>query len=260
MYIDSHCHLDRLDLSLYQGQLELALATARVDEVSRILCVATSLANCPDVVALAERFEPVLAAVGIHPLDIEDALPDMTALRTYLEHPKVVGIGETGLDFHYTPETRALQLASFNAHVELARDTHLPLIVHTRQACAETLELLQRQPLPGAGVVHCFTEDWAMARAVLDLGFYISISGIVTFRNADALREVVKKIPLDRLLIETDAPYLTPVPYRGQPNEPRFVREVGRYIAGLHGIDEAALAAQTRDNFYRLFTKAQPLD
>lgn len=257
MFIDSHCHLERLDLTAYQGQLDAALATAKVDQISHILCVATSLGNCDQVVELAERYSQVLAAVGVHPLDISEQQPDISALRVYTQHPKVVAVGETGLDFHYAPETREAQLKSFEQHLLLAQSVALPVIVHTRQAQDETLALLRQHPLSNAGVLHCYTESWEMAKAALDLGFYISISGIVTFRNADAVREMVKKIPLDRLLIETDAPYLTPVPHRGKPNEPRFVREVGRFIADLRQVDEMQFAQQTYDNFFCLFPKAR---
>src|SRR5690606_22348474 len=166
-------------------------------------------------------------------------------------------IGETGLDYHYEPEAAALQRASFRLHLDAARVTGKPVIVHTREARADTLELLREAALPGAGVLHCFTEDWPMAKAALDLGFYISLSGIVTFRNAEALREVARQVPLDRLLVETDSPYLAPIPHRGKPNLPQYVREVAQFLAQLRGLEFERFAEQTTENFQRLFPLAR---
>lgn len=168
-----------------------------------------------------------------------------------------MAIGETGLDYHYEPEAAALQQASFALHLQAAKITGKPVIVHTREARADTLTLLREAALPQAGVLHCFTEDWEMARAALDLGFYISLSGIVTFRNAEALRDVARQIPSDRLLVETDAPYLAPVPHRGKPNLPQYVREVAEYLAVLRGVSYETLVEQTGENFFRLFPLAR---
>jgi TatD DNase family protein len=170
-----------------------------------------------------------------------------------------VAIGETGLDYHYEPESADLQKQSFRLHLEAARITDKPVIVHTREARADTLVLLREAQLASAGVLHCFTEDWAMAKAALDLGFYISLSGIVTFRNAEALREVARQVPADRLLVETDSPYLAPIPYRGKPNLPEYVREVAEFLASVRGVELEKLAEQTTENFYRLFPLARAI-
>nr|WP_232106232.1 TatD family hydrolase [Pseudomonas mendocina] len=255
--IDSHCHLDRLDLAAHGGSLDAALEAARTAGVGHFLCIGVSADNAATVKGLAERYADVDCSVGVHPLDLEPgAEPALDWLLGELAHPKVVAIGETGLDYHYEPESAALQQASFRLHLEAARITGKPVIVHTREARADTLALLREAALPQAGVLHCFTEDWEMARAALDIGFYISLSGIVTFRNAEALREVARQVPADRLLVETDSPYLAPVPHRGKPNLPQYVREVAEYLAVLRGVSYEALAEQTSSNFKRLFPLA----
>ncbi|MGE8297491.1 MAG: TatD family hydrolase [Pseudomonas sp.] len=257
MLIDSHCHLDRLDLAAHGGSLDAALDAARAAGVGHFLCIGVSADNAATVKNLAERYADVDCSVGVHPLDLEPgAEPALDWLLGELVHPKVVAIGETGLDYHYEPESAALQQASFRLHLEAARITGKPVIVHTREARADTLALLREAALPQAGVLHCFTEDWEMARAALDIGFYISLSGIVTFRNAEALREVARQVPADRLLVETDSPYLAPVPHRGKPNLPQYVREVAEYLAVLRGVSYETLAEQTSDNFKRLFPLA----
>ncbi|WP_296230013.1 TatD family hydrolase [uncultured Pseudomonas sp.] len=257
MLIDSHCHLDRLDLAAHGGSLDAALDAARAAGVGHFLCIGVSADNAATVKGLAERYDDVDCSVGVHPLDLEPgAEPALDWLLGELAHPKVVAIGETGLDYHYEPESAALQQASFRLHLEAARITGKPVIVHTREARADTLALLREAALPQAGVLHCFTEDWEMAKAALDIGFYISLSGIVTFRNAEALREVARQVPVDRLLVETDSPYLAPVPHRGKPNLPQYVREVAEYLAVLRGVSYEALAEQTSNNFKRLFPLA----
>nr|WP_313405385.1 TatD family hydrolase [Pseudomonas sp.] len=257
MLIDSHCHLDRLDLAAHGGSLDAALDAARAVGVGHFLCIGVSADNAATVKGLAERYADVDCSVGVHPLDLEPgAEPALDWLLGELAHPKVVAIGETGLDYHYEPESAALQQASFRLHLEAARITGKPVIVHTREARADTLALLREAALPQAGVLHCFTEDWEMAKAALDIGFYISLSGIVTFRNAEALREVARQVPADRLLVETDSPYLAPVPHRGKPNLPQYVREVAEYLAVLRGVSYEALAEQTSSNFKRLFPLA----
>ena len=257
MLIDSHCHLDRLDLAAHGGSLDAALDAARAVGVGHFLCIGVSADNAATVKGLAERYSDVDCSVGVHPLDLEPgAEPALDWLLGELAHPKVVAIGETGLDYHYEPESAALQQASFRLHLEAARITGKPVIVHTREARADTLALLREAALPQAGVLHCFTEDWEMAKAALDIGFYISLSGIVTFRNAEALREVARQVPVDRLLVETDSPYLAPVPHRGKPNLPQYVREVAEYLAVLRGVSYEALAEQTSNNFKRLFPLA----
>ncbi|WP_212630185.1 TatD family hydrolase [Pseudomonas sp. KB-10] len=257
MLIDSHCHLDRLDLAAHGGSLDAALDAARAVGVGHFLCIGVSADNAATVKGLAERYADVDCSVGVHPLDLEPgAEPALDWLLGELAHPKVVAIGETGLDYHYEPESAALQQASFRLHLEAARITGKPVIVHTREARADTLALLREVALPQAGVLHCFTEDWEMAKAALDIGFYISLSGIVTFRNAEALREVARQVPADRLLVETDSPYLAPVPHRGKPNLPQYVREVAEYLAVLRGVSYETLAEQTSSNFKRLFPLA----
>ncbi len=257
MLIDSHCHLDRLDLAAHAGSLDAALEAARAAGVGHFLCIGVSADNAATVKGLAERYADVDCSVGVHPLDLEPgAEPALDWLLGELAHPKVVAIGETGLDYHYEPESAALQQASFRLHLEAARITGKPVIVHTREARADTLALLREAALPQAGVLHCFTEDWEMAKAALDIGFYISLSGIVTFRNAEALREVARQVPADRLLVETDSPYLAPVPHRGKPNLPQYVREVAEYLAVLRGVSYETLAEQTSSNFKRLFPLA----
>ncbi|MCQ4248854.1 TatD family hydrolase [Pseudomonas stutzeri] len=257
MLIDSHCHLDRLDLTAHGGSLDAALDAARAAGVGHFLCIGVSADNAATVKTLAERYVDVDCSVGVHPLDLEPGTePALDWLLTELAHPKVVAIGETGLDYHYEPESAALQQASFRLHLEAARITGKPVIVHTRAARTDTLDLLREAALPQAGVLHCFTEDWDMAKAALDLGFYISLSGIVTFRNAEALRDVARRVPADRLLVETDSPYLAPVPYRGKPNLPQYVHEVAVFLAQLRGVDYQVLAEQTTANFKQLFPLA----
>lgn len=254
MLVDSHCHLDCLDLSIHAGSLEAALDAARARGVGAFLCIGINAEHAPKVQALAARFADVYCSIGVHPLDLEPTnAPTLEWLLSALAHPRVVAIGETGLDYHYEPSSAVLQQEAFRMHLEAAKHTRLPVIVHTRAARQDTLECLRAAALPTAGVLHCFTEDWAMASAALDLGFYISFSGIVTFRNAQELREVARKVPADRLLVETDAPYLAPVPYRGKPNLPQYVREVAEFMADLRGVSYEALVAQTGANFQRLF-------
>lgn len=258
MLVDSHCHLDRLDLAIHNGSLDAALDAARARGVQHFLCIGVSAANAAAVKDLAEQHTDVDCSVGVHPLDLEPgAAPVLDWLLTELNHPHVVAIGETGLDYHYEPEAAELQQQSFRLHLDAARITGKPVIVHTREARADTLALLREAALPQAGVLHCFTEDWDMAKAALDLGFYISLSGIVTFRNADALREVARKVPADRLLVETDSPYLAPIPYRGKANLPQYVREVAEFLALVRGERFEDLAAQTTANFKRLFPLAR---
>ncbi|WP_278957594.1 TatD family hydrolase [Aquipseudomonas alcaligenes] len=258
MLVDSHCHLDRLDLAAHDGSLDAALAAARARGVQHFLCIGVSADNAGAVKSLAERYTDVDCSVGVHPLDLEQGeAPALDWLLGELNHPHVVAIGETGLDYHYEPEAAELQQQSFRLHLEAAKITGKPVIVHTREARADTLALLREAALPQAGVLHCFTEDWEMAKAALDIGFYISLSGIVTFRNADALREVARKVPAERLLVETDAPYLAPIPHRGKPNLPQYVREVAEFLAMVRGERFEDLAAQTTANFKRLFPLAR---
>ncbi|MBD8493804.1 TatD family hydrolase [Pseudomonas syringae] len=258
MLVDSHCHLDRLDLTSHAGSLDAALDAARARGVGHFLCIGVSADNAAAVKGLAERYNDVDCSVGIHPLDVSPGgAPALQWLLSELDHPRVVAIGETGLDYHYEPEAADVQKDSFRLHLQAAQVTGKPVIVHTRAARSDTLELLREAALPQAGVLHCFTEDWDMAKAALDLGFYISLSGIVTFRNADALRDVARQVPADRLLVETDSPYLAPIPYRGKPNLPQYVREVAEFLAMLRGEAYEQFAEQTSANFARLFPLAR---
>jgi len=255
MYIDSHCHLDFPELS---SRLDEVLARMRDNDVGRALCISVSLPEFPKVLAIAESDDRLHASVGVHP-DQEDTVePDVDGLVSLADHPKVVAIGETGLDYYRTQgdpqQLCGWQRERFRVHIRAARRCGKPLIVHTRAAAADTLAIMREEGAEGpGGVMHCFTETWEVARAALDLGFYISLSGIVTFRNAQALQDVACRVPLDRLLIETDSPYLAPVPHRGKSNEPAFVRHVAEKVAELRGISAAAVAEATTDNFLKLF-------
>ncbi|WP_328820723.1 TatD family hydrolase [Permianibacter fluminis] len=255
-FIDSHCHLDRLELP--EGvTLEQVMNEARARGVCHFLNIGVEQDSFPQVLAIAEAHADVSCSVGTHPLYEGIHETNFDWVRSAANHCKVVAIGETGLDYYYKPESAEAQQRSFRAHIRLARELGLPLIVHTRQAQTDTLNLLKEEGASEfGGVLHCFTEDWPMAAAALELGFYISLSGIVTFRNADSLREVARNVPPDRLLIETDAPWLAPVPYRGKSNLPAYVVEVAQCIARERGISLDALAAQTTANFCQLFRRA----
>lgn len=258
MLVDSHCHLDRIKTEKYENGLAGALDAARNRGVSAMLCVCIGEENKQDVLDIASAHDSIFASVGVHPCDVKSESNSVEELVQWSRHPKVVALGETGLDYYHTNETVAVQKASFTAHLQAGKAEKLPIIVHTRQAREETIELIAEHGCQeSAGVLHCFTENWEMAKQALDLNYYISISGIVTFKNATELKEVAKKIPLDRLLVETDSPYLAPVPYRGKPNEPKYVREVAEYIAELRGIRLEALAEATTRNFYALFNRAE---
>ena len=257
MLIDSHCHLDRLKLEKYDNDLSQAVAAAKLRGVERMLCVGISLSNRESVVAIAEQFDCVVASVGVHPCDVKEGLATEAKLIEWAKHPKVVALGESGLDYYYTEDDKLLQQESFAIHLQAAKQANLPVIVHTRNAREDTIELIKHHGCPeSAGVLHCFTESWEMAKQAIDLNYMISMSGIVTFKNAAELREVAKQIPLDRLLVETDSPYLAPVPHRGKSNEPQYVRDVAEFVADLRGISYEALAEVTTENFYRLFPKA----
>lgn len=257
MLIDSHCHLDFPELA---GDEAGVLARARTAGVAGMLTIGTRLDQFERVRAIAERHANVWCSVGVHPHEAKDEgqrTPDR--LIEAAQHPKVVGIGETGLDYFYDHSPREEQVESFRAHIAAARKTGLPLIVHTRDADAETGDILEDEHAKGAfpGLIHCFSSGPDVARRALALGLYISISGIVTFKAAESLRAIVRDIPLERLLVETDSPYLAPVPKRGRTNEPAFVAHTAAQVAGLKGISQAELEAATTDNFFRLFAKAE---
>jgi len=258
MLIDSHCHLDRINLDRYNGNLHEAIAATSERGVQQMLCISVSLDNIQTVIDIAQTHSRVVASVGVHPCDVKEGTATAEQLIQWAAQPKVVALGETGLDYHYETESKDLQHESFALHLDVGKKIGLPVVVHTREAKADTLNLIkQHGSLEHAGVLHCFTEDWEMAKAALDLNYYISISGIVTFKNAEQIRNVVRNMPLDRLLVETDSPYLAPIPYRGKPNEPKYVYEVAQFIADLRGMSLPDFAAQTTENFYRLFSKAK---
>lgn len=254
--IDSHCHLDRLNLA--EGEsLASVLAAARDAGIGQLLSVAVDLESARNLQQLAAERRGVFCSVGLHPL--QDGVAPVVSRQQLVElaaHPKVVAIGETGLDNHYGDEQSGWQRDSFALHLQVAKELELPVIVHTRQARQQTLDMIEAAASPTAGVLHCFTESREMAEAAVAMGYYISLSGIVTFNSAKELREVAQWVPLERLLVETDAPWLAPVPHRGQENRPALVREVAQFIAELRGISLAELAAATSDNFYQLFTRA----
>lgn len=257
MLVDSHCHLDHLDTGHYSDGLAGLLASARNRGVTAFLSVGVDLLSSQNLQKLADQYNDVWISVGVHPLQKQrPPLPEIDELIALGSHPKVVAIGETGLDFHYDEKSADWQRESFKRHLQAAAELNKPTIVHTRNARAETLDILKAYSGSRAGVLHCFTESWEMARAALDMGYYISFSGIVTFRNANELRDVVKRAPLDRILVETDSPWLAPVPHRGGQNEPKYVCEVAQCVADLKGVSLNELAQETTANFQRLFACA----
>jgi len=254
MLVDSHCHLDFAD---FGEERDAVVARARAAGVGTILTIGTRLDEFPKVEAIAEAYPDIWCSVGAHPHEAADhAATTAAELAVLAAHPRVVGIGETGLDYHYDHSPRDVQQRVFRAHIAAARESRLPLIIHAREADDDIARVL-REEGAAAGVLHCFSSGWGLAEASLDLGFYISISGIVTFKNADELRAIVRDVPLERLLVETDAPYLAPVPYRGKRNEPAFVTATAAAVAALKGVSPEELAAVTSDNFFRLFAKAR---
>ena len=254
MIIDSHCHLDRLQPDSGQDVDDL-LVHARECGVGGFLCVGIAIDTMPAMMSLVEKHDDVYASVGTHPLE-NAAVIQRENLREWAAKDEIVAVGETGLDYHYQPDTAADQQENFRIHLDIASEVGKPVIVHTREAEDDTLAALRNYRGDAGGVLHCFTGSLEMAKQALDLGLYISLSGIVTFRNADELRKVAKQIPVDRLLVETDAPYLAPVPYRGKSNQPAYVIEVARFLAELRGEDYDAFAERTTENFFRLFSLA----
>lgn len=251
MLVDSHCHLDFPD---FADDIPGVLADMRRHDVTHALCVCVTLVDFPKVRALAERHPNLYASVGTHPDYADHPVVTPDELVRLADHPRVVAIGETGLDYYRLTGDLEWQRERFRAHIRAAKACAKPLIIHTRAAAADTIEIMreERADHPG-GVMHCFTETWETAQAALELGFHISFSGIVTFKNAGALKEVARRVPLERLLIETDSPYLAPVPYRGKVNRPAWVRHVAEELARLRGTSLEEIAAATSTNFFRLF-------
>ena len=255
MLVDSHCHLDFPDLASRLPEL-----LQRMDEnaVGLAVCIGVNLEDFPRVLALAEAHPQLWATVGVHPEYTDVREPDENELLTLADHPKVIAIGETGLDYYWQKDKPEWQRARFRTHIRAARRCGKPLVVHTRESADDTLTVLAEEGADAVGgVMHCFTENWDVARRALDLGFYISFSGIVTFKNAAIVKEVAQKCPLDRILVETDSPYLAPMPYRGKQNQPAYVRHVAEEIAKLRGISFDDVMAATTDNFFTLFKHVQ---
>ncbi|HKT91135.1 MAG TPA: TatD family hydrolase [Paraburkholderia sp.] len=259
MFVDSHCHINFEGLG---DRLPQVLENMRENAVTHALCVSVDLETLPSVLDIASRYENVYASVGVHPDHEHMREPSVAELVELAGHPKVVAIGETGLDYFRLGERTIAdmewQRERFRTHIRAAHATGKPLIVHTRAASDDTLRIMEEERAgePG-GVMHCFTEPWAIAERALAQNFYISLSGIVTFKSATDVQEVARRVPIERLLIETDSPYLAPVPFRGKPNEPAYVSHVGRFIAQQRGLPDAELGAVTTQNFFRLF-KIQP--
>lgn len=252
--IDSHCHLDALDYETRHKNVDEVIENAKARGVHHFISICTTLGRFEAMKALTVHRNDVSLSCGVHPLNVEEEPFDYIKLLAFAQDEKVVAIGETGLDYHYTPETKVLQQSLFTQQIEIANKVNKPLIVHTRSARQDTMDMLIEGKAENCGgVLHCFTEDWDMAKRALDIGFYISISGIITFRNAEELRDVVRKVPLDRLLVETDSPYLAPIPYRGKPNQPAYVRETCEYLATLKGVSTEELARITTENVQKLF-------
>jgi TatD DNase family protein len=250
-FVDSHCHINFPDLA---ENITDVLARMREHEVERALCVSVNLADFPQVLALAERYPHIYASVGVHP-DYEGVEePDVARLVELARHPKVIAIGETGLDYSRLEGDLEWQRERFRNHIRAACECGKPLVIHTRDAAADTLRIMAEEHAEEAsGVMHCFTETWEVAEAALAMGFYISFSGIVTFKNAKQIKEVAQRVPLERILIETDAPYLAPAPHRGKLNQPAYVKHVAEEIALLRGISLAETGQRTTENFARLF-------
>ena len=255
MYIDSHCHLNLL--ADQPGGIAAMVAEATENNIEHLLCIAIDKDSIEAVRQLAEQYPQLTATVGVHPNVDEAATLSTEQLIDLANHPKVIAIGETGLDYFRSKGDLTWQRERFSYHIAAAKQTQKPLIIHTREAREDTMTMLEQENARDAGgIIHCFTENWETAKRALDIGFYISLSGIVTFKSARELQDVAKKLPLDRILIETDAPYLAPVPHRGKTNKPAYVKHVAAFLAELRGESEEQIAATTTENFYRLFPTA----
>ena len=257
MLVDSHCHLD---FDVFDEDRQETIQRARDAGVATMVTICTRVTRFEEIRAIAETDENIWCSVGIHPHQAEEE-PVVTVedLVSRAAHPKVIAIGETGLDYYYDNSPRELQETSFRTHIAASRETGLPLIVHTRDADEDMAEILEDEMEKGAfpGVLHCFSSGRRLAERALDIGFYISLSGIVTFKNAQDLRDIVKDVPVDRILVETDAPFLAPIPNRGKRNEPAFVADTAARVAELKAMDNQALSAASTENFFRLFSKAK---
>lgn len=263
MLVDSHCHLNFPE---FAPDLDEVLARAQENGVDMMLTINTKLAEAKNLQAIADRYPQVFCTVGVHPHDAADYAKGyegqslLTQIKAFAQHPKVVGIGETGLDYYYNNSPRKEQISAFSDHIQASVELGLPLVVHTRDADEDTIACLMEVGQGKArGVFHCFSGSADLAQKALNLGFYISFSGILTFKNADALRQIAQSVPLERLLVETDAPFLAPVPHRGRRNEPAFVRHTAELLANIKGLSYSAIKTITTNNFFALFTTARPL-
>jgi TatD DNase family protein len=255
MLVDSHCHLDFPDLA---ANIQSLLDQMRKNDVGCAVCIGVNLEDFPRVLALAEAHPHILATVGVHPETADAREPTVAGLVSLAQHPKVIAIGETGLDYYWHKDAPEWQRDRFRIHIRAAIEVGKPLVIHNREATADILRLMAEEGAEQVGgILHCFTETWEVAEEALSMGFHISLSGIVTFKNALSVKDVARRVPLDRLLIETDAPYLAPVPFRGKLNQPGYVKYVAEEIARLRGIPVEDLAKATTDNFYRLFPHAR---
>ncbi len=254
MLVDSHCHLNMIDLTPFEGKLENVLLHAKEREVGYFLSVAVTLDDHAALVNITETYPNVFISAGLHPNELPNQALEVDSLIEKATHPRVIAIGETGLDYYRQEGDIDWQQLRFKQHIACAKKFNKPLIIHTRQAKEDTLAIMQsEQAQEVGGVMHCFTEDWEMAKKAMDLNFYISFSGIVTFKNATVLQDVARKMPLDRMLIETDCPYLAPIPHRGKPNVPGYVSHVAEFIATLRGEPLSKIAEHTTQNFFNLF-------
>jgi TatD DNase family protein len=254
MLIDSHCHLDRLDLKPYGGDFRRLLTETQASGVDHLLCVSINMEKWPGMMELVRAHGGISASVGVHPNEQDCHEPTVDELAEHAAHPQIVAIGETGLDYFRSKGDLEWQHTRFRTHIRAARQTGKPLIIHTREAKEDTLRILKEEGADAVGgVLHCFTEDWETARLALELNFYISFSGIVTFKNATQIQEAACKVPADRYLVETDSPYLAPIPHRGKPNYPHHVRHVAQFVADLRGIPLGKAAEQSSRNYWALF-------
>jgi TatD DNase family protein len=255
MLVDSHCHIDFPDLA---EKLPNVLGNMQANQVGYAVCIGVNLEDFPKVLSVAESAENLFATVGVHPEYTDCAEPTEEQLVDLANHPKVIGIGETGLDYYWQKDKPEWQRQRFRTHIRAAKRCAKPLIIHTRESADDVIRILQEEGADATGgVMHCFTENWDIAKQALDLGFYLSFSGIVTFKNATIVKEVATKAPLDRILVETDSPYLAPAPYRGKPNEPSYVRYVAEELARLRSCSMDEIAKATTDNFFTLFKHAK---
>ena len=254
MLIDSHCHLDRLDLEPYQNDFSLFMKDAADQGIEHLLCISIDMDSYPEMLERVAEYPQISVTVGVHPNAHDGFEPTADQLIELAQNPKVIGIGETGLDYFRSSGDHGWQIERFRTHISAARALNKPLIIHTRDAREDTLRILREEGAEQTGgIIHCFTEDWDFARQAIDMNFYISFSGIVTFNNAREIQDVARKVPADRFLIETDSPYLAPVPFRGRPNYPTYVRYVAERIADLRNTSVEAIAETSTRNFYTLF-------